>query len=495
MNKKNKTTKVKTGKFKNPAEILRDMINSGQLKELKGGGALEILNTIAPLANLAVPGLGTGIGAATGLMQNAMQDNTTSTYGMNRQLQQGGEPTGFKQYNAPSHEMGGQPINADGMLSSQPVAEVEGTENKFTYSQLPEKAGNTYVFSDANKTSGMVSDIIRRYKEKNTDEDFTARSAMEMEIKKVEDINETINGAQMAAQQMAEQMKMKYGGNTKKLPMGGNPLQDTFSMADNIGQGITNVAQGLDNTSQGAFNTIQNNGQNTNPRAPFLDNLGMDRGELFRTVGLAASGIQALRKPDEDRQIQPDFSTSDERFNNMNVNLDQARQDVTGASNRGSELNRSSASSFGQFRARELGNISNLQDQLGRIGQSEQQMSNQILGQQGQYEMNKAMTQRNIEDDVQVRNLQNQARSRDVTRQFFSDLVSEGDRLSTARDMGRVNAAKIEEGKMLLSQLFPDFTIENETVDKLIQVSKGKLDPSQLTGSELIIFRQLNKNE
>jgi hypothetical protein len=502
--------------------------------QMEKGGGLNFLQKFAPALNLITPGLGTAIGGVAGVAKMGMnQEGNTDIYTMNQQMKDGGEVSGFKQYNAPSHEMGGQMVNKEGVPDTQnPVAEIEGTENSYKYSTLPDKVGTNYVFSDANQTSNMVKDIISKYKNKNPDTDLTSKAAMEMEIKGVEDINETINAAKNAVSNMVQ---MRYGGKTKYAPggslSGGMPPQDPltgpmsgyeniqevptfkpldFSLSDNPynriemfrpipelftrgNDQVESMSASTNTMPEMNLSNIPSPNVNVNPaNTPNTDKSGIGLDQILRTAGLVASGIDALQPAEEDRLITPDYSKSDERINAMNATLDQARQDVTGASNRASDLNRGASSSYSQFRARELSNIGNLQDQLGRIGMQEQQMRNQILGQQGQYEANKANVVRNIEQEQQVANLQNKARSQDIRRQFMADVVAEADRLSTAKDVRNITAAKIEEGKALLNMIAPDFDVNNDMVSNLIKVSKGQMRPEDLSDQELIVFTRLN---
>jgi len=69
---------------------------------------------------------------------------------------------GYKQYNAPSHEMGGQLIDDNGTPNPNGNSEIEGTENMYTYSNIPRK--DKYIFSDKNGTSELVRGIINKKK-------------------------------------------------------------------------------------------------------------------------------------------------------------------------------------------------------------------------------------------------------------------------------------------------------------------------------------------
>lgn len=518
--------KVKVGKFKNPAEILRDMINDGTLKNFSVkenvpkqnfGGAIQ---TVAPLADLALPGLGTGLSLLGSLFDEERNKPEEVTY--NKQLRKGGEVNGFKQYNAPMHEQGGQLIGKDGEPNSNNgVAEIEGSENSFKYNTLPEKAGHRYVFSDANGTSSIVRGVISKYKNKNTDFDAPTRAAMEMEVKNVEQLNEAINTAR---QQVSNYMQMRYGGKTQykdgdRLVVQPPELTNPYDVVQTFGStnglvpmtqdrnlptpySISETKPDYSDKTSNDFYTVGAN-QNVNQGDNLLDNtpgspqmeegkVAPDYGKYLRTAGIVASGIDAFQKPAFEETILPDYSKSDERMNAMTADLTQARQDVLAGANRGSELNRGAASSYSQYRSRELSNIGNLQDQLGRIGAQEQQMRNQILGAQGQYEATKATTIAGIQDAVAQRNLANKARVQDLRKQFFADIVHEGDRLSTIRNRELINQAKIEEGMQILKMVAPDFQINDNQVKNIIKVAGGQIPLSDLSNEELVLFTRLN---
>jgi len=515
-------------RFKTPAEIIRDHIKSGKWKEFQVKENIpkkslgETIEQVSPLANLAIPGLGTAISTIASLYSN---EETPDPYPLKKQMRGGGSVKGYKQYNAPSHEQGGMLVNKEGVPSqTNPAAEIEGTESAYTYTMAPNN-GSPYVFSDVNGTSKLVKDIINKYKDKNPDMDLPTKAAMEMEIKNVENINDAIN---KTVSNIVEQRKLALGGDiTPGLPNPYDitdnsqgqyeihPLRPSYAL-DQLPREKMNIPK-LDNPydatkDQYEFFPINPsidttklpqtniNGQNNN----ILDNtpgnqaveqrgLNLDMGSILRTAGLVGSGIDAFQRPDKEEAIFPDYSKADERMNNMNADLTQARQDVLAATNRASELNRGAASSYSQYRTRELSSIGNLQDQLGRIGLREQQMRNQILGSQAQYETRKAENIAQIKDNLQVRNLQNKARVQDLRKQFMSDLVHEGDRLSTIKSNEAISQAKIKEGVKLLQMIAPDFGVNEDIVRNLIKVSKGQMNAQDLSDDELILFTRLNK--
>jgi hypothetical protein len=584
-------------------------------KKYSLGGFLSVLNTVMALTQ------DDGRKQAMQMYKDNITkvSNNSNPYG----LELGGNPRGFNQYDAPSHQDGGRPINQEGNVTSQGTNEIEGKENKYTYSNLPDKAGSTYVFSDVNKTSQMVRDIIKKYKD--SDQDEVSRNQMEFEINKVENKNEVMN----QIRNTVDQFMMQFGGPTdptkekmdlqtdttmsqettrttnpdlaiseseaiKKKPKEtyskgiGKVINDTIddllgqprittqldettnrlnARVDEYNKIITNnnlegkimldnnetidtrkeltygselgdpvpelpkiptlVPSLLDtgdkklsrfnilNNAPSKFSTPSTPSTSTpskssksstpstpstygtySPYSPTSDDTNTSKfntADLLRAAGFAGSAFDAFGKADKDIPIIPDTQKSDEQFYSMNTNLDQARQDAVEATNRGSELNRNAASSFSQFRARELNNLGNLRDTLSNIGMQEQQLRNQINQTRGQYEYTKAAQEAQIRDNVQQRNLQNDAMQEDLRRQFFSDIVAEADRLDLMESNSNLAKAKIAEGIQIMKMVAPDFDINADMVKNILKVSKGDGDVSELTGQELIIYKRLKK--
>lgn len=494
----------------------------------------------------------------------------------------GGEVTGYKQYNAPQHEQGGQTIGQEGnVTSNNPVAEIEGKENKYTYNNLPGELGRTYIFSDDNGTSEVVRDIISKYKggNYNPDKDAPSRNAMEMEIKNTENTNEFISAVKDVVQTT---LQKRYGGTTEYQTGGpilgqiGQAMKPAFqkyianqyynddSLESQVRTGIIDRIVDANTPTAGpstdpylpnADNEVTLNQSQPNPitgespisnqaldplparnitaqqgvtpaytnPAPQLPNLIQKRGDIvnpdlgdadldfgtatsegestgiklpsldkiLRAGAYGFNAAQLFQKPLEEDAIIPDYSEADQRFGRMSADLTQARQDAVASSNLARNLSRSSAGSFGQYRARELANIGNLQDSLGRIGASEQQLRNQIAQTQGQYETGKAQDIANRLYQTQQANIQNAAQTRNLRRAVVSDFMAEADRLSTIENNKNFADATIQEGMSILRNKYPDFEINEQVVTELQQLARGEKDLSELSAKsqEIIKFR------
>lgn len=469
-------------------------------------------------------------------------------------MRQGGEVTGFKQYNAPSHEMGGATIGPEGNLTTtNPAAEIEGTENKYTYSRLPGKQGKTYIFSDANGTSTMVKDIVKQFKKGgyNPDLDGPTKNHMEHKISQVESLNEITN-------QVKDYMQMRYGGkyqnggpfdtsfledNRRELaaankeyiarnPLGNINIQsrpranDPFITSDiasgitapiqsrevqlglpndlptdkpmrsmdpyddasydpdlsGLGQGIMNVASGIGSLSEGITSVDPNN-------VPIegTNKIGLD--EALRAGALAFNATQLFSSPENEQLVSPNYGAADEQMKRMSADLTQARQDALATSNLAGNLNRNAASSYSQFRGRQLANLGNLSDQLGRIGAQEQSLKNTIAGTRGQYEANKAVDLANRRYQNQINNAQNRAANRNMKRAVVSDFLAEADRLSTIKSNKAFAEATTKEALAILKNKYPDFQVNENMVTELQRLARGEITPEQLSEKSMEILK------
>lgn len=461
--------KNKMQKFAPISAVVTRLIKDGIIGEYKKGGYLKDKNTyVTKDGKETKRGLWSNVylkKKREGKLKNGgsidlsdVVDNIT--FGI---MNQGGSISGFKQYDAPTHEDGGAPINEDGTITTNnQVGEIEGTENTYTYQNLPNKQQESYVFSDANETSPKLASIIKKYKKdtSNPDLDEPTRTAMEMEIKGVEAYNEAINSIKAAVE---ETIQMKYGGSTKKYNNGGNIARDYY---DGVPQ--------------------------SNPINPSIDFSVLDNIDAGRVLSTGLNLINArnlFAKPEQEEVVTPDYTQADMRINQLDYNLDQARQDSEAVSNVSSNLNRNAVSSYSAFRTREAQNLANLQDNLANIGLQEQNVRNNILSTQAQYETNKA---RDIADRITYTNeinAMNRARTQDVQQATINTFMQEADRISQQNNINNLANASIEEGKLILNNMFPDFNIDDNTVNELIKLSKGEITKEELSEQSLDILK------
>ena len=171
--------------------------NGGELPQAKFGNFLQGLGAAAsfasPFMNF-IPGVGPMVSPLMGVAGEALQQIPM-------------EHGGLIKYKGPSHEQGGIPVNAMGIPSPRPVAEVEGGET--AYKLKGEKS--PYVFSVAlkdkasGKTFAALSDAISKRYEKRNDE--VAKNSMEREMSRLMASNE----AARKAKEYRSYMR-KFGG-------------------------------------------------------------------------------------------------------------------------------------------------------------------------------------------------------------------------------------------------------------------------------------------
>lgn len=525
-NNKNFTERVHVGEFKNPASIYKILLDKGLISQPKMQEGGDLLKSLAPTLVGGLTSLIPG-GAAfapltsslTGTLLSSMGsneeiptplNNTTNPYGMRN----GGNVVGFKQYDTLPHEMGGQTINENGVPTNNlnAAVEIEKQENAYKYSVLPGSEGSTYVFSDVNKTADMVKKIIKEYNKNSnnkSDLDFPTRTAMEFDIKSAENRNELIN---QAKQVTTEDVVARYG---KKMPNGGY-----LAIAQMLQNVIPQLGNQTDNTQLTTDNPVTLGKQLTPDFVTPSENLGATLppsnltqasepnsgfkfGNLFnkenlpkllRTAGLVGGVVDAFQPAQKEQALLPDFSASDRNIAQLSADLTGAEQAAVQNFNMASNLNRSASSSFNQYRNRQLQSLENYNDQLMDISMEEQAVRNNILSGTAQYNLNKAVTTRNILDENNQRNLQNKDRSQDFRRLALSDIVGEADRLSTQNVQERFATAKTEEAKAILSTIAnaPNFRLNDNFIKNIQAVAKGDKDVSELTNEELILFNKLN---
>jgi hypothetical protein len=522
---KNYTEKVKTGKFVTPASIWKEALNQGLIKQYADGGDLTKLFA----SFIPVPGVPQAAGLAIDMM-----DKPTDPINTTPMFKEGGELRGISQYVGANHANGGIPIGKDGEVTGlNAVAEAEGGEYKVKFNNLPDMKGTNYIFPSIKKFQSAVKDNLEKNsKYANPDTDQIARNTIEMNFKKLMMQNENRKmKEQLNTKQFGEGGKLKYENGDFLFPFMGamSPQFQLNNIDEDINQRVQNEqfknsvptvdsptldsfkipfddaavdADIADRVKNDAFkNRIPDiNAPKRKPQINLdLTNI-FNKGSkalpnIMRATGLGLGAINALQKARVEQPVMPNYNQADRQFENMSSDLTQARQDAQASTNAMSNVNRSASTGFGQYRARQSANYANLADQLGRIGMQEQQMRNQIAQTRGSYEFQKAMTDRNILDENNQRNLANEAMSQDFTRLFAGDLVAEADRLSTQSNMKDLAEMNTQLGKAYLETLAPDVTISWDMVEKIQKVGRGEIDASELNGQELLVYKKVQQQK
>ena len=200
-----------------------------------------------------------------------------------------------------------------------------------------------------------------------------------------------------------------------------------------------------------------------------LNGLGL----LSKSLALAGSVNDAFRTAQKETPILPNYNKADSYMKLANVDYTQAKQDALGASNIAGNTNRSLSSNAAQFQGREQSRLAGLQDALGRVSMQENNTRSQISMQQGQYELNKANRNRDIEYQNQENNLQNQANTRLADRVLFQELDNIGSSFNKVGEMNKymqnqkdVQQFNNSQVMLALQNKYPNVKIKDDIMTK-----------------------------
>ena len=469
-----------------------------------------VLKGLAPFASF-IPSVGPILSSALGVVGNLIESDEANkvpqtpikvqyTKNPYATMRDGGQPNGFKQYAAPSHENGGQPIDESGNVNfNKPSAEIETIENKYTYSALPNKEGKTYVFSEQNGTSQAMADIIKKYKNKSVDKDFLTRTAMELEVNKLEKVNDLIK----KQTQQQEQTQMAGGGglnvstrrheqyhqdltnhfdkvlaasqeNLEQLPDGGDP---EINLGVDMGYNksipylqqkpLTQIpiTRNLPTPNVNITNPQTTTNQNNFALPRFNPGVASD----LLTAGLTAFDVLRAGNAKADA-VDPrlvDYNKADEKMYSVNTDMTEIKNQALGANNQAVENVNEGTTSQAQRQARLSGVYSNFGNTLANIALQEQQQKNNFSVQQGQYEANKAQDKSNRLATADEKFAMNQAATRqltDVARQTVNSFAKDW----AAKDYARQQTAHVfEQAKLktadsfaILNKMVSDFKLD-----------------------------------
>ena len=417
----------------------------------------------------------------------------------NKIFKKGGTIRGYNKYNAPSHGKGGQTVNKNGIPSPGTNNEVEGKESKFTYSTIK---NSTYVFTpvDARK----VDKIVNKYK--NADKSSTDRAAMELEIQRIENENEMkktrkqtnkfasggpLTGGLTALSALSEVLGKRNYGMVDPIPTLTSPgvIKGAYQ-TKTINPNPLAVDQGnlsLDALNQATLTpgSVPNDSNGANSTNPLPDSLTALEG--LRTALTVGNSLGLLKGAEKETPIMTDYSKGRSELGKMNANLDVQRQSAAQTSNQMRNINRNSASSYNAYQNREASRVANLQQTLGGINLSEQQMKNNIAMTKAQFETGAARETAQTLRQNRIDNLANQATADGIKSQISGDIMHELDRKSTIINEANIATASRAEGMALMSTMFTNF--KPGDYDILYKVaSKG---PKSLTPDEFIRYQNL----
>jgi len=418
---------------------------------------------------------------------------------------------GFTQYNTGSHKSGKDlVVGQDGLPDPNGESSVQNKENSY-------KIGNRhYVMSDVlkNPKTGNTfnidaASVNKKYPDARLQPD--QRAALDFEMKELA----ALNDSERLKVDMKNKKQKAYGGYTDNgdpvIPPSENimwPAQSvfpttlpTFEPVQSLGTTPIPQETGLPINTTSFGNTL-NVGQNiTTDYVP-------DRGELdilnpkkkkasnilgpntANAIGLGLKGAaligsisDALRSPEKEELIKPDYSKSDNYLQAANIDYTQARQDAQGVSNIAAGTNRSLSSNVASFQGREQARLAGLSDQLGRIAEQQNLAQSNLNLTKGQIENSRAVDLTNRKYQNQQGNMQNQANARYADRVLSSDLASIGSSFNSyaesqkmIKNQKELNQFKTSQTLAILGNKYPNFKLDPQIVDKF---KNGEIDLDQ----------------
>lgn len=486
-------------------------IKTGEMKSFKYGGNMKKLKKcdtggdieqMLPLLSTALGAVNPALGVAANIgiqglsnMKNEAPVIPDTTYNSNPygKMKYGGIiPSGFTQHDAPSHDNGGQSVDAQGKPNMvAPVAEIQNNENVF----------NNYVYSDmlTNPKTGRTFNIDMQKlakKYKNADTDLLSKTALNISADNLAKTNDLVRTVTEQAQTASEQLpQAPYGIDLEPLPtlpinivpgqvgvpsvpqeqnmnlphiqnpfetMAGQDVQDPFDT-------YTKAPTYINKVMSNRFSSNAPVQASTFADAP-VDYSGVtgtddksgiqDRGFNYNTAALVAKGLglgdsafRALRPAEVESPILPDYQSANAMMDRASIDLTSSRQNSMGVSNILGNMNRSTSSGFGQYRNREAARIAGLQDNIADITSQERTANSQL-------DMNRAGAKTNMANATagalyqnRVDNQQNAAARDAFGSQFASELTQIGSslnqysnfqtELANRKDIASLNAQQV----------------------------------------------------
>lgn len=453
---------------------------------LQNGGEIgSFLQNIAPIVSV-IPGaqpIGAGL-AVIGQMANRPEVQDLNP--MTKQFKLGGE---FKQYNAPSHQDGGQLIDMNGNPTySTPSAEIEKQENSY----------RGYVYSDhlkdGDKTFAEKAKKINRMTNRDSDIDRTSKILQLARLKAKNDLARV--NEQLPTDLVADMGIMKEGGYltgpmAPKDPMANyvdqysdevDPLDlqpymlpdvsGVMSAASSLGQSVQNVSP---QTSEEPVKTMSN----MNKLAAGL-----------KGASLLGSAVDALRKPEQEQLQLPDYSRGDQYIQDLSMDFAPQLAEINRAATKGVQDISNQVGSIGQRSSRVAGILARAGQSAASTQLAQQQANNQIkLAQAQRADRQSELTaqERIRQQDIQSRN---DATARLAGRKFMQDLSRVGttinqmefakDQMKNMNDLQRKNTMY---GLYMLAMKNPNFKPSQELQQA---INTGNVDPAVI--GEMIEF-------
>lgn len=434
----------------------------------------------------AVPTVMNTLNTLGDVFNNTSKSTREQTQGGRYIYRQGGKTTkSFEQYNAPSHEQGGQNVNEQGIPTANGEHEIEKQENKFTYKNIKR---STYIFPG--ESAKQVNKLVKKYK--NADTDPLVRNTLELEIQKIEQANEMRKAKQNKTKQYKQGGKTyREGGPTDLLT--GNPRNYSLPSDKQFTLPTLPVSNFL-NTPKSTEQKLQDTFADYKPSLPKTKvSRPGDTLETLRNISLFGNSLQLFNRAEKENPIFTDYGRANAELNNMSANLDPARENAVQGSNAMRNINRGQVSSYNQFSNRESQRLDSLRKTLGEINLSELGLKNNIAGQRSQMFANQALDNKQTIEQNRINNQMNQANNRNIKRQIGADILYELDRRSTIENNRQLADATVDQGMVILQNMFPNMTWNVNQVKAVQDYQRKKITKAEyekIMAQEPVQFKQ-----
>lgn len=436
-----------SGLFSNTGETnFKDNKATGELIG-SGLGALSTFAGIpAPIGMSVGKTIGGLIGGNINKEKPVIPAKANSNPFGNIQFKNGGD---LKQYNAPTHEQGGQMIDANMNPTNNQnlaVGEIEKNENGF----------NNYIYSDTlgngKKTfADLAKKIVNKYENKK---DEISTKTKNMELERLKQQNEAVkqqNDIQNQPKQFGgggdlveadpidldiqstKEIGDKYGKMFKDTTNPKGIGYDNLSMLDNMdligvpdllnSKKPTSITGGLPSGQQVLNNSantkLQPIGSGDTKPNNNLKNLGL--AGLGLSFGLKAADALGNNVEQEKLQLNPEANQIKDLMGNRSINFQSILNQIDTSKN-AALANNNSARSVNVKRALDTNVFSNAMQQMANSKLQEQQANNQYRGEEagvlnnlGQQESAERIRQQNIQS-------MNSANLRNMRRDLIGDV-------------------------------------------------------------------------
>lgn len=399
-----------------------------------------------------------------------------------KQMRLGGD---FKQYSAPSHEAGGQLIDANGNPTvTMPVAEIEKNENSH----------DGYVFSDHLKnpatgnTYAKDAKMIARQTKRNDD---ISKSSRILQLMKLKQSNEALR--QQAEMYQAGVPKAELGLPYKQ----DNSLVPDFTIPSSTTPGILPILSQLRtiggveasprsypypyqmtesvptaNVAPQVTDSVVAPVNATTPNAG-LSTLNQIAAGL-KGASLAFGAYDALRGSEQEQLQLPDYSKGDQYFRGLEIDFAPALNEINMGATKAIQDVSNQAGGIGARNSRVNAILSRAGKNAASVQLQQQQANAGIRAQLGSREDMKSQTTANERIRQQIAQSQNDATNRLAGRKFFSDLSQVGTSLNNIQYMNDMmknqnenQRQALEYGLTILANKYPNFKADPSFFERL----------------------------